>query len=300
MKTEIINLAPVTIDTHYFKDSRLAEATAKIAEIYQNAAVYADEKNREIARVLATVATEKSYVKDGFKSVAEYANKIFGIARQNAYALATAGKFYNDDSVPDELKAFSPSKLAELSSVGNDKLMESIHSGEISADTTQKKLREYVQQVKKSKDTDANEKIKVLDTYTARPCMMEVSALIAEEVSSPRTIEEWDKYFCDMLANTTSADLDTIEIVKLPIVFYDLDEKKVAVTRKLYFNRCFSIVVEFFKVVKQKKLKKSVKSAEKPTEYTVEQLQSMLYAAMEEEKEKNQDYSGEEHNWDEE
>lgn len=290
MKAEIINLAPVTINARDFKDARLAEATSRISEIYQNAAAYADEKNREIARVLATVSSEKSYIEDGFKSVAEYANKTFGIARQNAYALATAGKVYNDEDAPEELKAFSPYKLAEVSSVSGEKLVEAIKSGEISPKTTEKELREYARNAEVRSRKKFKE-VEVLDRYTARPCMTAVPEIIASEISNPRVIEDWDRFFCDKLAGLTSSDVDTVEVVKLSKGYATIDAKKPTIIRKLYFNRSFSIVVEFFKSTK-----KSKKTGEVP-KYTVEQLQAMLYAAMESEKEGQ--FNGEEYNWDE-
>lgn len=276
MTTEIINLAPVTIDSKSFKDERLSQATERIARIYQNAAKYADEKNREIARVLAEVADQKSYVTDGFKSVAEYANKTFGIARQNAYALATAGKVYNDEAASDALKAFSPSKLAEIASLDSEKVNQDIESGEISANSTQKSLREYASKVK-SESGDKSTKTEVVDMYTARPCLSIVPEVISADMSTSRTIEEWDSYFLDAVALLTGDSSDNVEMSKLSKGYVSLDAKKATLNRRLYFNKYMSIVVEYYRYVP------SVSKEEITShEFTVEQLQAMLAKAMEE------------------
>lgn len=279
MKNEIITLSPVTIDSREFKDPRLQKATAKIAAIYQNAAKYADTKNREIASILASVADDKAYEADGFKSVADYANQTFGIARQNAYALAKAGKVYNDDNTPESLKSFSPSKLAEIASLPMDAISKDIEAGNISAATTQKDLREYAKKVKdetsalKSPD---DIKPEVLDRYTARPCLVSIPESIAAEIDKPRIVDEWDKFFIDQIAGLTSSDTETVEVVKLTKCYAAPWSKKATVPRKLYFNSSFSIVVEFWTYVQ-----KAEKLHEELPKYTIEELKAMLKEAEE-------------------
>lgn len=271
MNNDIINLAPVTVTSKTFKSAALNEATAKIASIYANAAKYADAKNREIAAVLAKVAAEKSYEEDGFKSVADYANKSFGIARQNAYALATAGKVYNDESAAPALKAFSPSKLAEIANVPAPVLEKAITSGEISADTTQKELREFAKSSKSAADSGKTE---IVDTYVPSPCMTLIPDGLAETCKDNRLLDDWDTFFCDYVALTTGDSADNIEMVKLPKGYVDLDAKKPTINRKLYFNRYMSIVVEFRKYAPPKK------STTVPApKYTLEELRAMLKAA---------------------
>lgn len=274
MSTEIINLSPVTFTTQKFKSDALNEATAKIAAIYSNAAKYADTKNREIAAILAKVAAEKSYVEDGFKSVAEYANKSFGIARQNAYSLAAAGKVYNDESAPAALKAFSPSKLAELVNVPAEVLEQSITAGDISVDTTQKDLRAYAKKV----TPKSPEKSVVLDQYTATPCMANIPPALAISCKTPRLPEEWDTFFSEYIASATLDEPDNVEIVKLPKGYVDFDAKKATVNRKLYFTRFMSVVVEYYVYTAPKVLTATRK-------YTAAELRALLAAAEAEEAE---------------
>lgn len=274
---EIITISPVSIGVHNFKNYNLQLATDKIAQIYSNAAKYVDEKNRAIASILAEVAAEKSYVDDGFKSVADYAAKTFGIARQNAYALATAGKVYNDDTIAAEIKAFSPSKLPEIANIPSDVLVAALQSGEISPSTTQKALREFAKAHKAEKDTTPTDAV-VVDMYEATICMSAIPPAFSE-LDLPRTLDEWDEYFCNAVALITGDDTDNIEQVKLPKGYARLDAKKATVNRKLYFNRFMSVVVEFYVY----KPKAQIVSTQ--PKYTIEELQAMLAAAQAEQDE---------------
>lgn len=123
------------------KDMVLADYTRKIADTINSAVMFVDEKNREIAKMLADIATNKRYTADGFKSVAEYAAKFFGYRKSASYALAAAGEIYLDPAASEELKAFSPYKLAELSKVDRQKVDAAVKDGKIKASDTVKDIR---------------------------------------------------------------------------------------------------------------------------------------------------------------
>lgn len=274
MKTELITIAQASVEVKEFKDERLTQATAKIARIYSNALKYADEKNREISTVLAEVAEQKSYEKDGFKSVADYAYKTFGIARQNAYALANAGKVYNDETTPDSIKEFSPSKLVELNGVARETIEQAIQDGTISKDTTQKGLRDFA---KANRQDKKESKTVVLEKYTARICTTFITEELEAELSKGRIMEDWDTFFKSYCTNELSKDESDVEIVKLPKGYAFPDAKKATIERKLYFNKGISVVVEFRTYVPTINVPK--KEEQKQT-FTIEQLQEMLAAAM--------------------
>lgn len=267
--TEIITLNPITAAAHTFKDDRLNKATQRITAIYADAAKYADTKNREIAKILGDVADKKAYETDGFKSVADYASTVFGIARQNAYALANAGKVYNDKDAHPELKAMSPSKIAELAAVDAKVVNAALNSGEINHDTTQKDLREFADK-SKSKTDKKGEKPVVLDTFTARPCLSMVTDEMADTFSMAKTLDDWDEWFMGYVSNVSTES--PVEIVKLPKGKADPNLTKATVNRRLYFNRSFSIVVEFYTYVAPKPA--AVKTT--TTKFTKEQLLPML------------------------
>ena len=235
----ITELTPAT--SRKFKDPRLADATKRIATIYSDAAKFVDTKNREIASILAEVMDAKSYEKDGFKSVGDYAKEVFGINRQNAYSLATAGKVYNDKNAPAALKAMTPSKLVEVAKVPADTLKKALESGKITADTTQKDLRDFAAAAIGKAD-----KVEVLDKYTARPCALVTTERDADTYSTPRTLPEWEEYFMDLMQNLNPSRPP--EVVKLTKVtpIQDPDAKKATVERRLFTSDNFSLVVEFY------------------------------------------------------
>lgn len=257
----ITELNPAT--SRKFKDPRLADATNRIAAIYMDAAKFVDTKNREIASILAEVMEAKSYEKDGFKSVGDYAKDVFGINRQNAYSLASAGKVYNDKNAPEVLKSMTPSKLAEIAKVPTEALTKAITDGKITADTTQKDLREFASSV-----TAKPDKVEVLNKYTARPCVPMVSEKDADMYAYARTIPEWEEYF--MVYMQALAPSRAPEIIKLPKTTTpgDIEAKKATVERRLFTSDNFSMVVEFY-VEKPKK-------AENKPKFTKEQLLAML------------------------
>ena len=264
MSNAIITITELTPATsRKFKDPRLKDATKRIAAIYTDAAKFVDTKNREIASILSEVMEDKSYEKDGFKSVGDYAKEVFGINRQNAYSLAVAGKVYNDKSAPAALKAMSPSKLAEVAKVPAETLNKAIEDGKITADTTQKDLREFATSV-----TAKTNKVEVLNNYTARPCAPSVSERDADTYATARTIPEWEDYFMEYMRSL--APSRSPEVIKLPKTTTpnNPDVKKATVERRLFTSDNFSLVVEFY----------TVKPDPKPSKpkFTKEQLLAML------------------------
>lgn len=135
-----------------FINERLNECTNVIKTAVLNVVQSADEANRTIAKTLALVGANKLYTEDGFNSLAEYAEAI-GIKKARAHQLANAGTVYNDESAPDALKEFTPSKLGELASLIKDdktreRVYEDVKSGTISADCTQDTIRSYANDIK--------------------------------------------------------------------------------------------------------------------------------------------------------
>ena len=266
--TEIITINPIETINRTFKDERLKKATERITAIYADAAKYAETKNREIAKILADVSEKNTYESDGFKSVVDYAATVFGIARQNAYALANAGKVYNDNNAHPELKKMSPSKIAELAAVEPKALTAALDAGTITHETTQKSLREFADKAK-SENANNEEKPVVLSMFTARPCVPFISNEQADTFASPKTIDEWDQWFIDHVASISPES--PVEVVKLSNGKVDTSASKATIKRRLFFNRGYSIVVEFFKYKKSE----TPKTPSKP-KFTKEQLLDMV------------------------
>lgn len=255
----------MNIANRKFKNKELQDATTRIASIYQDAAAFADTKNREIASILANIMDKEAYKDDGFKSVGDYAHEVFGINKQNAYALANAGRIYNDEGAPAMLKQFTPHKLAEVSRVNRDELEKAIDDGTITPETSQKDLRAFASATKE-KNTPA----KVVPQYTAHPCQAHISEQDADTYSLPRTIEEWDDFFLNRLTDMQpSRPVEAIKLPKLEIPYPD--GKNTKYNRRLYVSDVFSLVVEFHTVVAAKTPQKV-----NGPKFTKEQLLKML------------------------
>lgn len=213
MNNAIINTQALTINNAAnFKNSALAEATSKIVKIYNDALTYAEDKNRQIASILSTVKNSKCYETDGFKSVAEYAETVFGMKQANAYALAAAGDIYNDEKASTELKAISPSKLAEVSKVERKSLEEAIKGGTLTSATTQKGFRDFA---KAQKASEKDEKEPELFTaLMAEP----IADKLADVLGTPRTIKEWETTMKDIAKERVKnlvPESSDVELLKL-------------------------------------------------------------------------------------
>lgn len=251
---EIITTNTMTIANRTFKDERLTKATQRIAAIYSDAVKYAEQKNREVSMILADVKVKKAYEKDGYKSVADYASDVFGINRQNAYALATAGEVYNDPKAHAQLKAMTPSKVAEVAKLDRKVLDKALDEGKISATTTQKELRDFVATQRKPKD----DKPEILDEYNVI-ISGPVPPTLGEKVKELHIIPEWDDIFTEVLK--TGSPKREVEVIKLPKVApIGSALGKATIQRKLYTCDTYSIVVEFHKpkinqIIKKEKAK---------------------------------------------
>lgn len=277
MSKALISMESLSIASEFeFKDKRLAQATAKIAKLYSDTAKYVDAKNREFASILSTVKTDKSYEADGFKSVADYAAQVFGLSRSNAYALASAGDIYNDNSAPNEAKNLSPSKLAEIVNVPMQRLYEDIKSGVITPNTTQQELREYAKHVKET----ADDKPVVLSRFTARFISGAIPESLDKIIHTPRTMDEWHDILSQYIIESFSPRR-TPEVVRLPkcASYSNPCGDKKTTTRYLYITESASMAFEFYTYREGKSSKPS-----KP-KFTKEQLLAML-AEMDDEEEK--------------
>lgn len=144
-----------------FKNEKLNQISAKIAKIGDDMG----KKNMELAKLLGTVKRDKLFEEDGFKSVAEYADKTFGIQKALAYQLAKVGeRFYLSDSSTAKTVAamLPPSNLAELVNMKDEDIQKAIDEKEITPATTQKTLRETAKAA-----TAGTKKAKVLSMYEA-------------------------------------------------------------------------------------------------------------------------------------
>lgn len=151
MKNELI-LATSTSDiqtTFNFKNAELNKFSENIAKI----AIDSVSRNIELAKIFGRILDTECYKEDGFSSVADFAEKTFGIKRASAYQLANVGRrFFNSDSETAnkvvKLLNGKTGNLAELVNMSDEQIEEAIASKKLSADSNQKDLREIANSVK--------------------------------------------------------------------------------------------------------------------------------------------------------
>ena len=114
------------------------------------------DSTKAIAVTLGHVLKEECYKDDGFDSVADYAEQVFGIARAQAYKMArTAVRFMLPDSPlssNETIKALPLNNLAELNAVeDDDAIAADIADGKLKADSKQSEIRDLANTHKPAK-----------------------------------------------------------------------------------------------------------------------------------------------------
>ena len=168
MKNELI-LATSTSDiqtSFSFKNAELNKFSESIAKI----AIDSVSRNIELAKIFGRILETECYKDDGFSSVADFAEKTFGIKRASAYQLANVGRrFFNSesDTASKVVKLLNgkTGNLAELVNMSDEQIEEAIASKKLSAESNQKDLREIANSVKPVKVI--NEKKAVLSAVVS-------------------------------------------------------------------------------------------------------------------------------------
>lgn len=240
----IITMTAIDTTVRKFEDTRLAKHTERIIHIYKDAQIFADKKNREIASILSTIKNEKSYEKDGFLSVADYAEKTFSIKRASAYSLAAAGDVYNDTKASELIKSLTPSKLAELASVKPEIVESALKSGEISPSTSQADLRTFAARQKPDE-----KKAEIVPNFTAHAVNYIQLEPLFDGVKN--TLDYFHNFVKEQISTFLKIDPETIEVHKLPPV--KVENSNAKIERYIYLTRVSATVVEYSKVVKSKR-----------------------------------------------
>lgn len=269
MNSEIITITNFVSPQIAFKNQALQDCTERISKIYTNAHHYAEEKNREIAIILAEIQKDRLYLEDGFKSVADYAEQTFCLKKTNAHMLANAGRVYMSDNVNPALKEFSPSKVAELTSLQSDDVNKALETGRISKDSTQKELRDFATETKAGYETRINiDSVEKPIEFKYKYHLHTVDDFLAGALSLPdtSTLEEYEKQIVQTMHECYH---ENIEVINLPRAKKSEDSKKATIIRKLFICDTCSLIIFFEKYVENaKKAKKS--------KYTKEELLAMI------------------------
>lgn len=144
-----------------FKSKDLNTATTAIYDAYHKLNTTATETRKTVAIILARVERKQAYKADGFKSLEEYAEQI-GLKKSNAHKLKDAGRLLDskDETVRNFANATDYSKLAILSSAGEDAVKDAVTKGELKPEQTQDAIRAW-----KDKYNATTDKPKVVPTW---------------------------------------------------------------------------------------------------------------------------------------
>lgn len=148
-----------------FKNAELAKATKELeainlkgAKLFNSTKEQVNSLNIEKAKVYGRILDTACYKEDGFKSLQEYAEKVFGDKKASAYSLATVGKRFINVELPEAIKPVIDAivdngvfNASELASMTNEQIEDAIKTEKLSVNGTQKQFRELATSVKPAK-----------------------------------------------------------------------------------------------------------------------------------------------------
>ena len=148
-----------------FKNAELAKATKELeainlkgAKLFNSTKEQVNALNIEKAKVYGRILDTACYKEDGFKSLQEYAEKVFGDKKASAYSLATVGNRFLNKELPEAIKPTIKAILdngvfnaSELASMTNEQIEDAIKEDKLNANGTQKQFRELATSVKPAK-----------------------------------------------------------------------------------------------------------------------------------------------------
>lgn len=178
MNKELQNATVNNVAIPTFKNAELQKAAEEIARVGASMR----DQNRELAKILGRVKTTRCFIEDGFKSVQEFAETTFGIAKSMAYQLAKVGeRFYNVDSeTAKKASAMLPaSNLAEIAKMTDAEIESAIADGKISSKSTQKELRAVA-------SGEKSEKQSVLVDYKVEGVLISAAPVLVENIYNER------------------------------------------------------------------------------------------------------------------
>lgn len=191
-----------------FKSKALNTATNAIYEAVNKFNATAAETRKTVAVVLARVERNQTYKDDGFKSLAEYAEQI-GMEKSLAHKLENAGRLLDskDESVRNFANSTDYSKLAIVSSAGEDAVKAAIASGDLKPNQSQRDVRAW-----KDAHNAANAKAKVVPNWhiTCEAWLGKAYEKVdfTVGIQSPK---DWAReYDADMIATAVKVGDDTV------------------------------------------------------------------------------------------
>lgn len=157
----------ISVNKFHFKNPSLQKASQEIASRGKEINRLTHEievQAGDIGKSLAWIKQNEAYKDDGFKSLAEYAEKTFDIKESLCYQLARAGERFLLADSPTAVQVsamLTTSNMAELTGLTDAEIQAGIDAGKVTGETTQADLRRFAKEVKAAREV----KPKVAATY---------------------------------------------------------------------------------------------------------------------------------------
>lgn len=176
------------IITFAFANKHLNSQTKKIAAIGQRT----KESQYQLAAILADIAATECYIEDGFESVQDYAEQIFGFRKSATYAYMKLGENYVNDTGKGSIFAtengdFTAYALTRCMALPHEVMVQAIQDGILTPDMSSRDIDKKVKEIKltlkatESKETDESESKETDESESAAPTDVEYEMECAEQ-----------------------------------------------------------------------------------------------------------------------
>ena len=189
--------------------SSIAEQTAAMNKLYNDTKQRAEAINSALAPIFGELLSSKCYKDDGFASVADYAERTFGIGKSMAYMLARVGKeYYNAKGAVAKAarETLTVSKLGELTGVDLLEVGKALDSGELSSQSSLAECRRFAETHKKP---DKEKVVPMFNLYVVHPSISGGFREVAKRVTKDD--------FPALVGNETGISSDTLHFVNVAI-----------------------------------------------------------------------------------
>lgn len=218
---------------------------------------------KDIAYTLGHVKSSKCYLEDGFTSVSDYAEKVFGIKRTQAYQQACVGERMGKNEIFKELPLANAAELLPLSDV---EITDALTDGNIMFTMNQRELRDAVKSIRSNSKASkpANPKKYLISVFGhGLDCVDETTPMTEDDIMDP----EWLRKYDDRIKLPTVKGIDGQTIKRW--LFLNTEIMEMALVLAIEYKDTKP------KPAKKRKSKKTEKAAQK---YTMEELKAMLAA----------------------
>ena len=138
------NNAHITIPT--FKNAALAESAAYMARIINGTYENMRRSSEALAIALHEVDSEKLYEDDGYKSTADFAEKVLGLKKSSVSTLISTAKRFSkggEMATPKGLEGQTAYNLYYLKDATDEQIAAAVESGELSRSSSQKDIKAW-------------------------------------------------------------------------------------------------------------------------------------------------------------